>query len=451
MNDRSHLPQNASIDFTHDTQRRSWVESANDPNTEFPLQNLPLGSFRPSTSKAPRVGIAIGDRVLDLAACDELGLLTGDAQLAAQAGAAGRLNGIMALGRPIARELRRQLSRLLESGSAAAAHAERILYPMDKVELLLPVEVGDFTDFYTSVHHATNVGSMFRPDNPLLPNFKWIPIGYHSRASSVVISGSEVRRPWGQTILQDENKPVYRPARLLDYELEVGFFVSEGNDLGDRVDLDGAEDRIFGMCLVNDWSARDIQKWEYQPLGPFLSKSFATTVSPWVVTMDALAPFRCSSFQREESDPQPLPHLDSENNRIFGGVDLQLEVYLSTTIMREKGIDPHRLSLGNARDLYWTIAQMLTHHASNGCNLRTGDLLASGTVSGPEKSSRGCLLELTWRGSEPLTLPSGEERKFLQDGDEVILRGRCEAEEFVSIGFGECRGIVLPAHEDEHR
>ncbi len=436
---------NPRLDFTHDPKRRSWVESANQPGTEFPLQNLPFGSFRLPGEEEVRVGVAIGKMVLDLRACDELRLFSGEVRAAVRAAADGRLNGLMELGRGAARSLRHRLSRLLEEGAEEAAHADRILHRMEEVELLLPVEVGDFTDFYTSVHHATNVGSMFRPDNPLLPNFKWIPIGYHGRASSLVVSGAELRRPRGQTLLEGEDAPKYRPSRLLDYELEVGFFVAEGNPRGEPVPLEAAEEKIFGMCLVNDWSARDIQKWEYQPLGPFLSKSFATTLSPWVVTLDALEPFRCAAFARAEDDPQPLPHLDGEADRARGGVDLRLEVWLLTEEMRRKGMEPLRLSHSNFRDIYWTIAQMLTHHSSNGCNLRPGDLLASGTVSGPKKENRGCLLELTWRGSEPVVLPTGESRRFLEDGDEVILRGRCEHPGAVSIGFGECRGRILPA------
>jgi fumarylacetoacetase len=438
---------NQRLDATHDPDRRSWVESANVAGAEFPIHNLPLGSFRRGADEAPRVAVAIGDQILDLRACDELGLLTSDAHVAVQASLGGKLNGMMSLGRATARELRRQVSELLSIGSSAVDFGNQIVRAANDVELLMPVEVGDYTDFYASVHHATNVGSMFRPDNPLLPNYKWIPVGYHGRASSVVVSGTELRRPWGQTVLGEETQPTYRPSRLLDYELEMGFYLADANSLGDRVDIAHAEERIFGMTLVNDWSARDMQKWEYQPLGPFLAKSFATTVSPWVVTLDALEPFRCESFVRPDGDPQPLPHLDGEHNRAHGGVDLDLRVYINTPQMRDAGLENHQLSLGNFRDMYWTIAQMLTHHASNGCNLRPGDLLASGTVSGPEKANRGCLLELSWRGSEAIALPNGEERKFLEDGDEIVIRGRCEAEGAVGIGFGECRGRVLGAHE----
>lgn len=311
--------------------------------------------------------------------------------------------------------------------------------------MVLPVDIGDYTDFYSSIHHATNVGRLFRPDNPLLPNYKHIPIGYHGRASSVVISGTPVRRPSGQTKAPDADAPSFGPSRLLDYEVEVGFFVGEGNELGVPRSLDETEERLFGFCLVNDWSARDMQGWEYQPLGPFLAKSFLTSISPWIVTTEALAPFREPAFERAEGDPQPLPYLDSERNRSRGGIGLVLEAHLSTPAMEEQGLPPHRLSRGNFRNMYWTAAQMATHHASNGCNLRPGDLLASGTVSGESADSRGCLLEITRRGAEPVQLPSGEERKFLQDGDTVTLGGYCEKEGAVRIGFGQCAGTVEPA------
>jgi len=286
---------------------------------------------------------------------------------------------------------------------------------------------------------------MFRPDNPLLPNYKYIPIGYHGRASSIVISGTDIKRPKGQNRSDAEQPPVFIPCKNLDYEMEVGFFVGRGNDLGESIPIEKAEEHIFGLCLVNDWSARDMQAWEYQPLGPFLAKNFATSVSPFVVTMEALAPFRVPAFERDADDPPPLDYLDGEQNRTSGGFDVKLEVYLQTARMRDENIAPHLLSRSNMKDLYWTIGQMLTHHASNGCNLQTGDLMATGTVSGREKTARGCLLELTWRGTEPLELPSGETRRFLEDGDEVIMRGFCEREGFRRIGFGECRGRILPA------
>jgi fumarylacetoacetase len=315
--------------------------------------------------------------------------------------------------------------------------------PQADVELLLPAAVGDYSDFYASLFHATNVGRMLRPDHPLLPNYKHVPIGYHGRASSLVVSGTGVKRPSGQTEpAAPGGSPSFGASRSLDYELEVGAFVAEGNSQGQVIPLEEAERHLFGLVLVNDWSARDLQKWEYQPLGPFLAKSFATTVSPWVVTLEALAPYRVPAFVRAPGDPAPLPYLADERDAAQGGIDLRLEVALLTRGMREKGEPPAMLSRSGLRSLYWTLAQILTHHASNGCNLRPGDLLASGTVSGPDKSERGCLLELTWRGTEPLTLPSGETRRFLEDGDEVILRGHCAREGFARIGFGECRGVV---------
>jgi fumarylacetoacetase len=321
-----------------------------------------------------------------------------------------------------------------------------VLVAQADAELLLPAAVGDYTDFYASVFHATNVGRQLRPENPLLPNYKWVPIGYHGRASSLVVSGTPVTRPSGQTEpAQGSSTPSFGPSRSLDYELEVGAFLGPGNTLGEPVPLAEAEGRIFGLVLLNDWSARDLQKWEYQPLGPFLAKSFATSISPWVVTLEALAPFRAPAFPRPEGDPQPLPYLLHEEDRAQGGIDLRLEVLLRSSAMRERGLPPARISASNLRDLYWTLAQLVTHHASNGCNLRPGDLIASGTVSGEGEESRGCLLERTWRGAQPLALPGGEERRFLEDGDEVILRGRCERDGYVAIGFGECRGVLRAA------
>jgi fumarylacetoacetase len=309
--------------------------------------------------------------------------------------------------------------------------------------MLLPAVICDYTDFYASIYHATNVGSMFRPDNPLLPNYKWLPIGYHGRASSIVPSGTAIHRPSGQIKPPDAGKPIFGPSKRLDYELEVGVFIGDGNELGHPIPINEAEQHAFGFCLVNDWSARDIQAWEYQPLGPFLAKNFATTISPWIVTMEALAPYRTRSFQRPNGDPAPLPYLDGNDNRQHGGIDLNLEVLIATKKMRDENLAPHRISRGNFRDMYWTVAQFITHHASNGCNLQPGDLLASGTVSGPEKDSRGCLLEMTWGGKEPLELPSGEKRAFVEDGDEIIMRGYCEREGAARIGFGECRGTIV--------
>jgi fumarylacetoacetase len=440
-----------TINETHDPNLRSWVESANDPNTDFPIQNLPFGLFdRFDNGDKRRVGIAIGDQVLDLYECCKADLISikGNVSWAL----AGSLNLLMEIDRQVGLNLRRQAIELLRDGNTTIqdyqkAHPEKcsLLAPMSDVHMRPPANIGDYTDFYASVYHATNIGKMFRPDQPLMPNYKWIPIGYHGRASSIVVSGTPIRRPVGQTKDDNAEAPAFGPSKVLDYELEVGFFVGQGNEQGQTIKITEAEDHIFGLCLVNDWSARDIQRWEYQPLGPFLSKSFATTISPWIVTMEALAPFRAPAFERPAGDPEPLPYLDSPENRERGGFDIKLEVFISTEQMREKGIAPHSLSSSNTQDLYWTFAQMLTHHTSNGCNMQPGDLLASGTVSGATKESMGCLIELTGRGAEPINLPTGETRRFLQDGDEVIFRGYCEREGFRRIGFGECRGIVAPA------
>ena len=435
------------MDTTHDPSRSSWVESANGPG-DFPIQNLPFGVFRRRSEDEPgRVGIAIGDMILDVTAGHDEGWFSGLAERASEACAAPALNGLMRLGAESRTELRRQVSGLLSADSPAYRSnrrlGDRILVARSDAEMLLPAEIGDYTDFYASVHHATNVGSMFRPDNPLLPNYKWVPIGYHGRASSIVPSGTAVRRPSGQSKAADAESPAFGPSRSLDYEMELGFFVGQGNPLGEPVPIERAEERIFGFCLVNDWSARDIQAWEYQPLGPFLAKNFATTVSPWVVTPEALEPFRAPAYVRPPGDPGPLPHLHSMRNAESGALAVTVEVYLSSDRMRERRLEPVRLSRGSAADLYWTPAQLVAHHTSNGCDLHPGDLLASGTISGPARESRGCLLELTSRGAEPLSLPSGETRKFLEDGDEVILRGYCEREGAVRIGFGECRGTVV--------
>jgi fumarylacetoacetase len=430
------------VDHTHDPSLRSWVESA-EGHADFPIQNLPLGVFRRrDTDEEPRVGVAIGDMILDLAACHGARRFTGLAATAAAAGDDPTLNPLMALGARPRAELRRQVSERL-SAESAAFRDPGLLVSQAEAELLLPAEIGDYTDFYASVHHATNVGSMFRPDSPLLPNYKWVPIGYHGRASSIVPSGRPVRRPSGQSRAPEAAVPSFGPSRSLDYEMELGFFVAAANPLGEPVPIARAEERIFGFCLVNDWSARDLQAWEYQPLGPFLAKNFATTISPWVVTLEALEPFRAPAPVRPPGDPAPLPYLDSRKNADAGAIAVTVEVHLSSARMREAGLTPVRLSRGSAVDLYWTPAQLLAHHTSNGCNLQPGDLLATGTISGPTKESRGCMLERTWRGAEPLALPTGETRKFLEDGDEVIMRGYCEREGAVRIGFGECRGVIL--------
>lgn len=434
---------------THDPSLKSWVTSTQ-AQTDFPIQNLPFGVFRRAGSRdRPRVGIAIGDQILDLSASRPVAGFSGPAIPAVEACAAPTLNPLMALGGEHWSALRAQVSAFLSADSPAyranPGLDQRVLVPMRDAELFVPAQIGDYSDFYASVHHATNVGSMFRPDSPLLPNYKWLPIGYHGRASSVVVSGTPVRRPHGQLKAPEAESPVFAPTRALDYEMEIGYFVGPGNPPGTAIPIDRAEEHLFGLSLVNDWSARDIQTWEYQPLGPFLAKSFATTVSPWVITLGALEPYRVPAFKRPASDPAPLPYLDSETGRARGGIDAIVEVYLLTPRMRDSRMPPHRLSRGRTADLYWTPGQMLTHHTSNGCNLRPGDLFASGTVSGPTRDSRGCLLELTWRGSEPVALPTGEIRKFLEDGDEVIMRGFCERSGAARIGFGECRGIILPA------
>jgi fumarylacetoacetase len=410
-------------------RKRCWLESANDPETDFPIENLPFGLF---LADGGTVGLAIGDQILDLNRC--AGLLKGL-----------RLSGSwFQLPPEGCRIFRERVTELLTDPNHRA-EVEPHLIPQASVEMLVPMEIGDYTDFYASIHHATNVGRLFRPDNPLLPNYKWVPIGYHGRASSIVISGTEIRRPCGQTKAPDAPEPTFTPSRMLDYELEMGFFVGAGNRLGDTIPIEQAEAHIFGLCLVNDWSARDIQSWEYQPLGPFLGKSFGTTISPWIVTLDALEPYRVPAAPRPDGDPKPLPYLYSEADRQRGAFNIKLEVSLLTARMREAGEKPFRVSQGNLRDLYWTPAQMLTHHASNGCNLRSGDLLATGTVSGPTPDSVGSLLERTRRGTEPLQLPNGEQRKFLEDGDEVIFRAWCEREGYPRIGFGECRGTILSA------
>jgi fumarylacetoacetase len=425
------------VDDTHAPDLRSWVESAQAGDTDFPIQNLPFGIFD------GRVGVAIGDRVLDVAAALDADLFTGAAATVAEACRGDTLNELMSLGSASWTALRRAISHLLRADTpvlrADRQLVGRILAHASDARMSLPAAVGDYSDFYASVYHATNVGRLFRPDNPLLPNYKYVPIGYHGRASSLVASGTGVRRPTGQIKGADADQPTVAPTRSLDYEAEIGFFVGPGNALGEPVVARDAESHVFGLCIVNDWSARDIQSWEYQPLGPFLSKSFATTLSPWVVTLDAVAPFRVPPFARAAGDPAPLPYLATAGDT---GIDLTIEVWLATRAMRAAGTPAMRLSRGNFRDMYWTIAQMLTHHTSNGCTLRPGDLLASGTISGPTPDSVGCLLERTRRGAERVTLPGGETRAFLEDGDEITMRAYCARPGAVRIGFGECRGIV---------
>jgi fumarylacetoacetase len=420
------------INETHDPNLKSWIESANAPDADFPLQNLPVCKFIYGNSV--KIGVAIGEFVLDFEAYYNSFLAEGFE----------KINLELAASHKVRNRIIKDLS-IGASDSTKNLIRDYYLRRISACQFVSSFEIGDYTDFYCSIFHATNVGAMFRPDNPLLPNYKYIPIGYHGRASSIVISGTDVKRPKGQNRADADAPPVFIPCKNLDYEMEVGFFVGKGNNLGESIAIENAEEHIFGLCLVNDWSARDIQAWEYQPLGPFLAKNFATTISPFIVTMEALAPFRVPAFEREAGDPQPLDYLKGEENQRLGGVDLNLEVYLQTEKMRIENIEPFLLSRSNMKDLYWTIGQMLTHHASNGCNLQTGDLMATGTVSGREKHERGCLLELTWRGKEPIELPNGEQRRFLEDGDEIIMKGFCEREGFRRIGFGECRGRILPA------
>lgn len=433
------------LDFTHQPDRRSWVESAEKLGSDFPLQNLPFGIFRTGENSASRIGTAIGDQILDLSAAAGLELLPAAVRSVCQQ---ATLNPLMAAGPAVWTALRARLSELLGADSCPAALRAQVqgcLVAQGAATMQLPAAIGDYTDFYASIFHATNVGRLFRPDQPLLPNYKWVPIGYHGRCSSIAISGTPVRRPHGQSKAAEAPAPHFGPSKSLDYELELGAFVGPGNPQGESIPLTAAAGHLFGVVLLNDWSARDLQTWEYQPLGPFLAKNFATTLSPWVVTMEALAPFRAPAFARPAGDPAPLPYLADENDATQGGLALSLEVWLLTEKMRAAGTAPHRVSSGNFQQMYWTLAQLLTHHASNGCNLRPGDLLGSGTVSGPTPDSRGCLLELTARGIEPLRLPNGEERRFLEDGDEVILRGHAERPGARRIGLGECRGRVLPA------
>ena len=432
---------------THDPSLTSWIESANSPETDFPIQNLPFGVFSRKGDSERRVGVAIGDQIVDIGESLSANLWSGAARDVARWCDRPNLNELMQAPRDSLSQFRARLSQLLSGTPGDSSVINPLppgaLVPMAEADLFLPAQIGDYTDFYASIYHATNVGKLFRPDNPLMPNYKHLPIGYHGRASSIVVSGTEVRRPKGQVLPTGEKTPTFGPTDMLDYEAEVGFFVGAGNDLGTSIPIEEAEDHIFGMCLVNDWSARDIQSWEYQPLGPFLAKNFATTISPWVVTWEALEPYRVPGFFRPPSDPQPLPYLSSEKDRNEGGIDLNIEVYIRSLLMREGRLRPFKLSAASLADMYWTPAQMLTHHTSNGCNLRPGDLFASGTVSGPDAHSQGCLLELTRRGAEPVVLPTGEERRFLHDGDEIIVRGYLQREGAARIGLGECSGLIV--------
>ncbi len=436
----------ARLDRTHDAALQSWVASANTEGTDFPIQNLPLGIFRRAGSdEAFRPGTAIGDQILDLTALVRSGALTGDAAAALAGTEDGTLNALMARGRPARVVLRQALSDGLAAGAAGEAAWRSALVPQAEAEYAVPARIGDYTDFYTSVHHATSIGRMFRPDNPLLPNYKWVPIGYHGRSSSLGVSGQRFPRPVAQLGAGGaDGAPRFGPCERLDYELEMAIYVGTANAQGEPVPMAEAEDHLFGLGLLNDWSARDIQAWEYQPLGPFLSKNFASTLSPWIVTLEALEPFR-APFVRPAGDPQPLPYLDSDDNRARGALDLQLEVWLQTDKMRAAGQPHQRLMRSNFQDSYWTIAQLLAHHTVGGCNLQPGDMLGSGTQSGPTPDQGGSMLELSAGGKQPLVLGNGETRAFLQDGDSVMLRARGERAGFRTIGFGACEGQVLPA------
>lgn len=467
------------IDETHDPNLKSWVESANDPATDFPIQNLPFvccaGMEPPERDQDEAKGVVIGDQVLDLdeirLCCPRVFDIVGfhfDDPIDLWWPSSMTLWQIDAARRA---QLRKAIQLILRSDSPLDEHTrneikEVCLHPLTGDEyhrhLTQPIYPPNYTDFYASIHHATNVGSMFRPDNALLPNYKHIPIGYHGRASSIVPSGTSINRPVGQTSPPDSDPsagPGFGPCKLMDYELEMGCIIGRGNALGSPVSIAEAESHIFGLCIVNDWSARDLQKWEYVPLGPFLAKNFATTISPYIVTMEALAPFRIPAYERPASDPRPLPYLTSDANTARGGFDIALEVHLQSAEMAKRSMAPVRLSKGNFKHMYWTFAQMLAHHTVNGCNLQPGDLLASGTISGPTRDSRGSMIELTWDGDPfanppklvpgtqrtPIELPTGEKRTFLADGDTVIMKAYCEREGYRRIGFGECRGTVLPA------
>jgi len=432
------------INETHDIDLTSWVSSANS-DSDFPIQNLPFAIFkRKGQEEALRGGVAIGNQVLDLAAVAKMNLFSGSAQTALEAASQTTLNALMNLGVEANSALRLALSKALRTDSPLQNTLTPTLIAQDEIEFGMPCQIGDYTDFYTSIYHATAIGKLFRPDNPLLPNYKWIPIGYHGRSSTIGISGQTFHRPVGQTMAPDATEPSFGPCKRLDYELEMGLFVGKSTQMGELINIENAEKHLFGVCIFNDWSARDIQAWEYQPLGPFLAKSFASTISPWIVTMEALAPYR-SNFTRPKTDPQPLPHLSSEQNTQNGGLDIDLSCFIQTQAMFENKQQMAQLSKSNFKYSYWTPAQLITHHASNGCAMRSGDLLGSGTQSGPTYEEAGSLLELSKGGKTPIDLPNGEKRSFLEDGDSIIMRASCSKEGAVRIGFGEVVATVLPA------
>jgi fumarylacetoacetase len=424
---------------------RSWVASANG-HPDFPLQNLPFGVFS-HRHGSRRGGVAIGECIFDLKVALDASLFNGVARLAAEAASRDQLNDFFALGASARQALRADLLHLLDEKSPQREHvqamADTLLRPMSECQMHLPARVGDYTDFYVGIHHATNVGNLFRPDSPLLPNYKYVPIAYHGRASTLCVSGTPVKRPGGQTLAPGSDVPAFGPSQRLDYELEVGVWIGPGNKVGEPIAITGADQHIAGFCLLNDWSARDLQAWEYQPLGPFLSKSFATTLSPWVVTAEALAPFRAAQPKRLARDPMPLPYLFDAEDQAHGALDVELEVLIQTAHMKAQGLAPHCLGVSNTLNMYWTVAQMVTHHSANGCALQAGDLFGTGTLSGPHPGQFGSLLEMTEGGRHTLDLPGGEKRTFLQAGDEVILTARCRKVGQVSIGFGECRGVIV--------
>jgi fumarylacetoacetase len=433
------------IDETHAPGRRSWVASANG-HADFPIQNLPLGVFAPPGGNA-RGGVAIGDEIFDLAAALDAGLFDGLAAEAARAAAGATLNPLLALGRDTRMALRQRVGEMLDADGKDRGRIEalrsRLLHRAADCRLELPAAIGDYTDFFAGIHHATNAGKLFRPDNPLMPNYKYVPIGYHGRASSITASGREVRRPSGQRKGANETVPSFGPSRNLDFELELGVWIGPGNALAEPIAVADAAQHIAGFCLLNDWSARDIQGWEYQPLGPFLGKSFCTSISPWVVTPEALAPFRMAQPKRPAGDPDPLPYLLDAADQAAGALDVELEVLLLTPGLQSKGLPAQALCASSTRHLYWTVAQLVAHHTCNGCNLRPGDILGTGTISGPTDDALGSLLELSAGGRRTVELASGESRRFLEDGDTVVMRARCRREGFAGIGFGECRGTIV--------
>ena len=434
-----------AIDETHSPALVSWLASANQPGTDFPLQNLPHGVFRRlGSAEAWRGGVAIGDQVLDMAAAHAARLFTGEAAMAAEHAAAPALNGLMALGPAAWQALRLALSRGLRDGAAEQTRWQACLVPLTRIEMRVPAQIGDYTDMYASIHHAGNIGKLFRPDSPLTPNFKWLPIGYHGRVSSIGVSGQSFPRPRGQILPPGAAAPVFSECKRLDYELELGIWVGQGNAQGEPVPLADVERHLFGLCLLNDWSARDIQAWEYQPLGPFLAKSFATTISPWIVTMAALAPYR-EQWTRPDGDPQPMPYLDDPAICERGAFDVTIESWLESATMRAAGQGAARLSHSSFKHSYWTVGQMVAHHTVSGCNLQPGDLIGTGTQSGPGEGEAAALIEQSVGGKQPVSLGNGETRSFLEDGDTVILRAWCERAGFARIGFGECRGTVLAA------